>query len=415
MGYFNLADQARMQLHLEQAKAYKQMLKSIKLIGHRGMGVTSNINSEVSTNGLIPENTISSFKEAIILGADGIELDVFSAKDGTVMVIHSDELRLHVYNDSNTLAIAQSGSLLPCGETEQSFIVGNKNYEELKQLIVGSKQETIPTLLEVLNLIQEANIIRTIHGAEPLILNIEFKNSKIINQAIMLAVARTLSTIQQHINNYPEGLLSFNHIYFCSFNHQALKYLINTANRLLIRDKLQFAVNVDAASLFGEHNIDSDYKPITTPIKYLDEELLNLKKLFTAEAEFIAYDIVVWNIYRPFIELVKARNKELHISAPNYRMETISQEFCIFLLKVSDKISQILFKSDAVNRSREVLHDKANKLQKYKMRRSLLENKQKSSTITETLEVQSNSSSDLNSQTLNSQTVLGSCLNKPDI
>ena len=184
---------------------------------------------------------------------------------------------------------------------------------------------------------------------------------------------------------------------------------------MLIRDKLQFAVNVDAASLFGEHNIDSDYKPIVTPIKYLDEELLALKKLFTAEAEFIAYDVVVWNIYRPFIELVKARNKELHISAPNYRMETISQEFCIFLLKVSDKISQILFKSDAVNRSREALHDKANKLQKYKMRRSLLENKQKSSTITETLEVQSNSSSDLNSQTLNSQTVLGSCLNKPDI
>jgi hypothetical protein len=96
-------------------------------------------------------------------------------------------------------------------------------------------------------------------------------------------------------------------------------------------------------------------------------------------------------------------------------METISQEFCIFLLKVSDKISQILFKSDAVNRSREALHDKANKLQKYKMRKSLLENMQKSITITETLEVQSNSSSDLNSQTLNSQTVLGSCLNKPDI
>ena len=255
MGYFNVADQARMQSHLEQAKAYKQMLKSIKLIGHRGMGVTSNINSEISTNSLIPENTISSFKEAIILGADGIELDVFSAKDGTVMVIHSDELRLHVYNDSNILTIAQSGSLLPCGETEQSFIVGNKNYEELKQLIVGSKQETIPRLLEVLALIQEANVIRTIHGAEPLILNIEFKNSKIINQAIMLAIKGTLSTIQQHINNYPEGLLSFNHIYFCSFNHQALNYLINIANTLLIRDKLQFAVNVDAASLFGEHNI----------------------------------------------------------------------------------------------------------------------------------------------------------------
>ena len=37
---------------------------------------------------LAPENTLAAFANGLSLGADGIELDVHLASDGTVMVIH---------------------------------------------------------------------------------------------------------------------------------------------------------------------------------------------------------------------------------------------------------------------------------------------------------------------------------------
>ncbi|VTS18523.1 glycerophosphoryl diester phosphodiesterase [Streptococcus pseudoporcinus] len=48
------------------------------IFAHRG----SNINR--------PENTIAAFKEAIRVGADGIELDVHRTKDGHLVVIHDE-------------------------------------------------------------------------------------------------------------------------------------------------------------------------------------------------------------------------------------------------------------------------------------------------------------------------------------
>ncbi|MEM3185941.1 MAG: glycerophosphodiester phosphodiesterase family protein [Conexivisphaerales archaeon] len=48
------------------------------ILGHRG------------AKGYSPENTIPSFKKAIELGADGIELDVHLSKDGELVVIHDD-------------------------------------------------------------------------------------------------------------------------------------------------------------------------------------------------------------------------------------------------------------------------------------------------------------------------------------
>ncbi len=52
----------------------------MKIQGHRG------------SKGTHPENTLSSFQEAIDAGADGIELDLRMQKDGTI-VIHHDSLQ----------------------------------------------------------------------------------------------------------------------------------------------------------------------------------------------------------------------------------------------------------------------------------------------------------------------------------
>ncbi len=49
---------------------------TVKVIGHRGASASS------------PENTMAAFREAIRLGADGIEFDVQLTRDGRLVVIH---------------------------------------------------------------------------------------------------------------------------------------------------------------------------------------------------------------------------------------------------------------------------------------------------------------------------------------
>lgn len=50
------------------------------VFGHRGF------------SGVYPENTMLSFRKAVEVGADGIELDVHLSKDGELMVIHDEKL-----------------------------------------------------------------------------------------------------------------------------------------------------------------------------------------------------------------------------------------------------------------------------------------------------------------------------------
>ena len=86
-------------------------------------------------------------------------------------------LWLHVHG------AARKGSSLPNGENQNTYIIGNKTVTELKQLSVGSNNETIPKLIEVLELAREANSIRRKLKLADLILNVEFKNSKISKQS----------------------------------------------------------------------------------------------------------------------------------------------------------------------------------------------------------------------------------------
>ena len=145
--FFNEDDLTRMQINLATITQYHQLITELKLIGHRGMGPSSNETALDVLKKLPPENTVESFKEAIILGADGIEFDVFSAKDGAVVAIHSDELWRHVYG------IARDGFCLPPGETKHTYIVSQKTVQELQQLSVGPNGEKIPILQEVLSLV----------------------------------------------------------------------------------------------------------------------------------------------------------------------------------------------------------------------------------------------------------------------
>jgi len=91
------------------------------VLGHRGYSAR------------YPENTLLAFKKAIEAGADGVELDVWLAKDGEVVVIH-DETVDRVSNGSGR--------------------VKEMTLSELKSLDFGNG-EKIPTLEEVFEALPE--------------------------------------------------------------------------------------------------------------------------------------------------------------------------------------------------------------------------------------------------------------------
>jgi len=69
----------------ERVRARIDALTPTANIGHRGVGVNTAGNP-------FPENSLPSFREAIALGANGIELDVELTADGRLVVMHDDSL-----------------------------------------------------------------------------------------------------------------------------------------------------------------------------------------------------------------------------------------------------------------------------------------------------------------------------------
>ena len=130
-----------------------------KIFGHRGY------------KGKYPENTILSFKKAIELEIDGIELDVHLSKDKELIVIHDETVNR---------------------TTDGTGYIKDLTLYELKKLDAGSwfdenfKGEKIPTLDEVLDLL----IMLNFKG----ILNIEIKTDKIKYREIEKILANKIKS-----------------------------------------------------------------------------------------------------------------------------------------------------------------------------------------------------------------------------
>jgi glycerophosphoryl diester phosphodiesterase len=143
------------------------MDKDFLKIGHRG------------ARGHEPENTLLSFKKALELDVDMIELDVYTLKDGHTVVFHDDEL----------------------GRTTngEGLLIG-KTFEEIKKLDAG-KGEKVPMLEEVLDLVDKKTQV-----------NIELKGEDTAQP-----VARIVEKyVQEKGWSYDDFLVS-------SFNHRELK------------------------------------------------------------------------------------------------------------------------------------------------------------------------------------------------
>ena len=133
-----------------------------------------------------PENTLLSFREAINIGADAIELDVHKTKDNVLVVIHDEKVnRTHRgkgYVKDYTL----------------------KELQRLKHRSIKyyfNKETEIPTLEEVLNLFK----------SNKMLINIEIKNDKI-----------NYKDIEQDVINMIKQYNMESRIILSSFNHNAL-------------------------------------------------------------------------------------------------------------------------------------------------------------------------------------------------
>lgn len=154
-------------------------MKKTLNIAHRG------------ASGDFPENTMIAFKEAIKLGADGIEIDVQMTKDLKLVVIHDETVDR---------------------TTNGQGLVKNFLFEDIRKLDAG-RGEKIPELREVIELFRENNLV----------LNIELKNSIVHYEGIEEKVLKLITE---------EGIKS--RVIISSFNHYSIKTVRELDNEVKV-------------------------------------------------------------------------------------------------------------------------------------------------------------------------------------
>lgn len=138
----------------------------IEIHGHRG------------ARGLFPENTITSFIEAVKCGAQAIELDVVISKDNKVVVSHEPWMNALYCSKPNGIPINEN--------TESEFNLYHMNYDEIKTYdcgIRGNKlfpsqiavKEFKPLLSEVVLKVDE---FTNLNGLKNIKYNIEIKSEE---------------------------------------------------------------------------------------------------------------------------------------------------------------------------------------------------------------------------------------------
>ncbi len=174
-------------------------------IGHRG------------AKGYVAENTIDSFKEAFLLGADGIELDVQLSEDGEVVVIHDKTVDRTIANASGVVRHFTSDELWRLGD--------------------------VPTLNKVLHWLPRNKFI-----------NIEIKDKKAAHPTVLLIENFTLNSD-----------LLYKNIVVSSFDWEILKVVSAlepmTKIGVLTEDNLEAAF--DFAKEIKAFSVNVDYKLLT--------------------------------------------------------------------------------------------------------------------------------------------------------
>lgn len=215
------------------------MNKKILKIGHRGAMAHE------------PENTIRSFKKALELNVDAVELDVCVCATGELMVFHDTKLDR---------------------TTNGSGYIEDKSFDELRKLDAG-KGEKIPTLEEVLDIIDKKIIV-----------NIELKGK---NTALP-----TSKVIDKYIK-----LKKWSHDNFMvsSFDHHELKKFSDLCPFIYI------GVLIEAIPLdYSKCAVDLNAQSINLSLDFINQD-------FVDDAHKNGLSVYVWTV-NDFDDIVKARS-----------------------------------------------------------------------------------------------------------
>ena len=301
---------------LRKALLFKPKLpKNLTLIGHRGMGSTNTSSSFLSNS--IPENTLESFKQAIISGADGIEVDIFETRDGHLLIIHDDELWKNIYN------VDRNGLELPAFETQSSFRVSQKDLVDLEKLSVGPMGQKPPVLSEVFELIEEANEIRKSCQTPPLVLNIDVKSPKVSKKC--------LKWVESYLQKNKEKTINFSHIFFTSSDPEALKITHETT--LNDYRHVNTVLQITTEQIYGKENTGENYI-VKNPSHFNLEYLKSLKKMIQTH-RIGGIDCVVWDINPFLINLCKKEHLDLHLYVSNYKHSKHDQDLARLIRSLS--------------------------------------------------------------------------------
>ncbi len=182
------------------------------------------------TRGLMPENTIPSMKKALELGTQIIEVDVYTSKDGQVIVTHDNAV-----NADHTLD--PQGKEMTKAEAAK-FIFHQMNYEDIRKFDVGSmvykpypRQQkmkvSIPTLSELIDSVEAFTKQRSMR---PAIYNIELKSDPSFDGKYNATPSELIEATMKVVNSKKIG----NRFYIQSFDFRPLQYVRKTYPKVTV-------------------------------------------------------------------------------------------------------------------------------------------------------------------------------------
>lgn len=178
----------------------------MQIIGHRG------------AKGYAPENTLASFRKALTLKVDMIELDVYALRSGELIIMHDDTVDR---------------------TTNGEGYIWDYTFEELRKLDAGNGQK-VPLLSEVLDLINKrcgVNIeLKGQYTSGPLAkLLAEYINEKGWDKELFMVSSFNHQELTLFMDTFPS-------VHACAlFDHNVMpKY------GAFVRKRSAFAVNPDA-------------------------------------------------------------------------------------------------------------------------------------------------------------------------
>jgi len=172
-------------------------------IGHRG------------SKGYIAENTLESIKHAILLGVDGIEIDVFKCLSGELVLSHENNLKR---------LTGKSGQL-------EKLTLG-----ELKKFLVVGKYK-IPTLTDVLQTVET-----------PLFVNIELKGLNTA-QATSKIITNLSKSTSWRLENFIISSFNWNELEQFRSIDKNTPVGVLLSNSMSINEAIEFGKKINAQAI----------------------------------------------------------------------------------------------------------------------------------------------------------------------